>query len=168
MREEVNTILRSINEVTERDISLIEDRERRLKSLLDEVDKRLKVYIREFDARRTATPEAAASPEPLNARAAYQELGKSRYLRSGASLSGASSSGAPMGEQELFPAAPSPDSFPLPSFSVKADEDSSSAGDKIKELLQAGLSPPLIASRLGLSIAEVEFATTLLERREKI
>jgi len=39
------------------------------------------------------------------------------------------------------------------------------AGNQINEMLQAGCSVQVIASRLGLSIAEVEFAVALMERR---
>ncbi|MDR1804594.1 MAG: hypothetical protein LBQ94_13410, partial [Treponema sp.] len=66
LREEVNSILKSINETTDRDISLIEEREKTLKNLLEEIEKRLKVYVRELEVRRGAEN-------------AYRELGKNRY-----------------------------------------------------------------------------------------
>jgi hypothetical protein len=37
--------------------------------------------------------------------------------------------------------------------------------EQIRNLALAGFSPPLIASRLGISISEVELAMALLERR---
>ena len=60
--------------------------------------------------------------------------------------------------------------FPLPKFSVKESDAQTakpSTSEQIRSLIQAGLAPPLIASRLGISIAEVEFAAALLERRDE-
>ena len=147
IREEVNMILGAIDEATERDISLIKERENELKSLLDEIDKRLKLYIREMENYREAdevyNKALAASPPPLQQNpGTYTELGKNRNMAA----------------------------FPLPEFTVKSDEGEktapgpSSTADQIKELLRAGFPPPLIASRLGISISEVEFAAALYER----
>ena len=63
VREEVNRLLQRIDEITDKDISLIEDREKGLKSLLEETDRRLAALNREL-ARRT------------NAEKAYRKLGK--------------------------------------------------------------------------------------------
>ena len=52
LREEVNGIARLIDETTDRDISLIEEKEKELKGLLANVDKRLQLYIREWEKRR--------------------------------------------------------------------------------------------------------------------
>jgi len=74
--------------------------------------------------------------------------------------------------------------FPLPRFRVKQESKSNDNAAKpaapkepgsaetpalriqIGELIQEGLSAPAIASRLGISIAEVEFVAALLERRD--
>ena len=163
LREEVDNILSSIDKTTERDISLIEEREKKLKSLLEEIEKRLKVYIREIDRRRDA--------EETHAALAYQELGKNRYR------SGAQGVPQPVEPAAAAPLTPNP-AFPLPSFSVKpsgqAEADGTAAtaaspppvGEQIRELVRAGFAPPVIASRLGISITEVELATALLERRD--
>jgi Flp pilus assembly protein TadB len=52
LREEVDMIVRKIEHATDRDISLVKEREQGLKSLLAEVDKRLQLYIRELEKRR--------------------------------------------------------------------------------------------------------------------
>ena len=92
---------------------------------------------------------------------------------------------APATEAGEKPAAENPDpAFPLHGFSVKKEipaetagegkmppEDSSQADPvsaQIHSLVRAGLSAPLIASHLGISIAEVEFAAALLERRDAL
>ena len=184
MREEVNSILKSINETTDRDISLIEEREKNLKALLDDIEKRLKVYIREVELRRAAED-------------AYRELGKNRYRLRQASRSEADSRSESVsresdsresdsgGESEARretvqqnpdtqEAAPhGKPSFPTLEFEVKSgstpspsQENHASVGEQIRSLVRAGFSVPVIASRLGISISEVELAAALMERRD--
>ena len=175
LQEEVNSILKSINETTDRDISLIEEREKNLKTLLAEIEKRLKVYIREVELRRGAEE-------------AYRELGKNRYrlhqdsrsesdFRSESDLlakpdsrSEAVQQERPRDTEETAPVNPA---FPIPEFKVKPQaapgeprENPPPVGEQILSLVRAGFSVPIIASRLGISIAEVEFAAALLERRD--
>jgi hypothetical protein len=184
MREEVNSILKSINETTDRDISLIEEREKNLKALLEDIEKRLKVYIREVEVRRGAEE-------------AYRELGKNRYRlpqdppresdpHGESDLSGESESpGEPETRREAArqnrngdsrdaarQAKPNP-AFPVPNFEVKSEsasgrpqENLPPLGEQVLSLVRAGFSVPVIASRLGISIAEVEFAAALLDRRD--
>ena len=136
--EEVNNILKSINEITERDITLIEEREKELKNLLNEIDKRLSVYIREMESREAAERS-------------YEALGKKRHLIK------------EIVQEAESPAAEDTEDIvsPPPPF-----EEPPPVGEHIRSLARAGISAPLIASRLGISISEVEFATALLERRE--
>jgi hypothetical protein len=152
LQEEVNSILKQINETTERDITLIEGRKKDLQSLLDETDKRLKIYLREMDQARKAEE-------------AYRELGKNRYKINRQPSSQAIEIKSKI-EQEK---APEPaDAFPLPNFDLKTGSDASPAlpiGEQIHSLLRSGFSEAVVASRLGISIAEVEFAAALLERR---
>ncbi|MCL2478641.1 MAG: Atg14 domain-containing protein, partial [Treponema sp.] len=63
IREEVNRLLHDIDEITDRNISLVEDREKQLKELLEETGKRLAVLNREFDRRD-------------NAEKTYRQMGK--------------------------------------------------------------------------------------------
>jgi hypothetical protein len=193
MREEVNGILKSINETTDRDISLIEEREKTLRNLLEEIEKRLKVYVRELEVRRGAEN-------------AYRELGKNRYrfpqdslresdLRSKSDSQRESvlrsesepprepdsrDEAEPRGVKQNRPsreAAPQiKPAFPVPEFEIKAESAPDKpaenpppvppVGEQIFSLVKAGFSVPSIASRLGISIAEVEFAAALLERRD--
>ena len=156
LQEEVNLILRSINEITVRDITLIEDREKELKSLLAEIEKRLKTYVKEVD-------------QAKNAEEVYRELGKSRYKINKQMVSRTAES-EKAAEREKVPETGS--SFPLPDFDLKAEPEPSPKEQTIREqihsLLRSGLSEAAIASRLGISIAEVEFAAALLERRGSV
>jgi hypothetical protein len=143
-REEVDRILKSINETTDRDISLIEEREKNLKSLLCETEKRLKLYIRELEGRQEAdNAYAALAKQEKKPAATYEELGKSRYRENAEDNSA---------KTDL-----EPKSAPPPVSSV---------AEQIRSLLRSGLPAAGIASRLGISIAEVEFAAALLERRD--
>ena len=155
LQEEVNIILKSINEVTERDITLIEEREKELKSLLAEIEKRLKTYIREMDQTR-------------NVEEVYLELGKNRYrINKQLALQASESEKAAEKEKASEAAA----AFPLPDFDLKTEPDTSPApsiSDQIHSLLRSGFSEAVVASRLGISIAEVEFAAALLGRSGSI
>ena len=154
LREEVNNIVRSIDEAADRDISLVEEREKALKSLLANVDKRLRLYIREVETRREAEDKHAALTTKTQS-PTYQELGKSRYRLS---------------PQD----APPPDAAPAhePAAADNSGGGETSAvsaaplGEQIRELMRAGFAPPVIASRMGVSIAEVEFAAALMGRRD--
>jgi hypothetical protein len=132
-RDEVNRIILRIEEVTDRDISLIEDREKTLKALLEEADKRIKVYIKELEKDR-------------NTRKTYQELGKSRPL-------------------VFSPPVEEPRDARPPAKQTEEKAAAETITDQIRNLAMAGFSPPVIASRLGLSISEVELAMALLERK---
>ena len=151
-REEVEKILRWIDGTTDRSISLVEDKEKNLKSVLEEIDKRLMVYIRELDKRR----ESEAAHTTLVAKAPpYMELGKNRgrlYRQSSVPAPVATETTEPVNVPQAAPAAEA--------------SGPSGMGEKIRELALAGLSPQLIASHLGLSIAEVEFVAALMERRD--
>jgi hypothetical protein len=173
MRDEVNNILKTIDETTERDISLVEEREKSLKSLLNDIEKRLKVYIREMEKRQGSEkaftaltpkkPDAPASPD--QAEKIYRELGKNRRFNA---LAQNSETAAEPPPPEYSGSLPNKNqAFPLPAFSVKPETASTATvGEQVGELLRAGFSVPVIAARLGLSIADVEFAAALLERRE--
>jgi hypothetical protein len=132
-REEVNRIILRIEEVTDRDISLLEDKEKTLKALLEEADKRIKVYTRELEKDR-------------NVRKTYGELAKSRPPVL---------SPPPREERQEHPPARQMDEKAAPG----------AMNEQIRNLALAGFSPPVIASRLGISISEVELAMALLERK---
>jgi len=178
IQTEVNNILKSIDETTDRDISLIEEREKNLRALLEDIDRRLKTYIREMDSRRDAenayaalqSPQTDKPPSAIPNNETYNDLGKNRYR-----LQRRTAREEPAGEQASpLPAAPPEEkevpvkpeekaAYPLPKFRVKSE----ATNEQIRELLRAGFSAPIVASRLGISIAEVELAAALIERQNK-
>jgi len=182
IQTEVNNILKSIDETTDRDISLIEEREKNLRSLLEDIDKRLKTYIREMDSRRDADNAYAALQTKKTDKPAsnilnnetYHELGKNRYRlqKRSAQEEHAVVPPSPPPAEEMNeepdkenPAATTDKTaaYPLPKFRVKSE----AINEQMRELLRAGLSPALVASRLGVSIAEAELAAALMERQGK-
>lgn len=136
VREEVNRLLRRIDEITENDISLIEDREKALRTLLEETDRRLAILNRELERRESAEK-------------AYRDMGKNPIpIR-------LASSPVP---------SPAPEAAPAPQ--KPRPEGTLSLNEQIHELARSGFSPSVIASRLGISITEAELAVALQERRQ--
>ena len=170
LREEVGSIVRSIDEATERDISLIEEREKKLKLLLHDVDKRFTVYMREMNMLRgTAAANPASkkqdSPEsedvleiimaPRPQAPSYQELGKNRHRLN--------AQDAPQNpNQPDAQAAQEKENSP-----AAKQEQPLTEGDQIRELVRAGFTPQVVAARLGISIAEVEVVAALMELRSR-
>ena len=150
IREEITQLLSTMDETTERDISLIEERKKELKEFLSSIDasindmeKRLKLFLRESEMRENSAALSGAL-QSSTMQEEYQNLGKMRH-KAGAT-------------------------FPIPEFIVKEEEKRENAPitEQIKELLMAGFSPAVIASRLGISIAEAEFAAALYEGKNAI
>jgi len=181
IRDEVNKLLKSIDETTDRDITLITEREKNLRALIAEVEKRLKVYMREMERRpqieetyknllssgsQPVSSEADSGFRPSSAASegTYVDLGKLRYRLKRQEAVTASAAETPV---ETRPPEPKPlEPTPL-SDPVSDPAASPSSGDLVNSLLKAGISASVIASRLGLSITEVEFKAALLERRGK-
>ena len=190
LQEEVNSILKSINDTTDRDISLIEDSEKKLRGLLGEIEKRLRVYVREmerFGSQGTESRSAGGGGAGSDAAGGgtadkpavekYRELGKNRYrLAKPNPPHAAEPAQTPESVQVPEPAQasgavstdkPEP-AFPIPNFDIKAEiPEKPPLADQVRSLLRSGFSASIVAGRLGVSIAEVELAAALLERREE-
>ncbi|MCL2832223.1 MAG: hypothetical protein FWD78_03550 [Treponema sp.] len=177
VRDEVNRIIKNIDEITDKDISLIEDREKRLKEILEDTEKRLGLLTRELDRRETAektyremgknpariidtlkTFKSAPSAEPALSPAVQQASPPAAALPQTAALTVAAPqsviSPAPQpAVQSALPQPAAPPAIPLE--------------EQIRELARSGFPAQAIASRLGISIAEAEFAVALQMRREE-
>ncbi|MDR0497056.1 MAG: hypothetical protein LBH42_05530 [Treponema sp.] len=143
--------MKSLNATVDRDISLIEEKEKALRDFLVDVDKRLKVYFRELEGREETEMKYASlsKKKPVT----YGELGKNCFRRTTDMV------------QEKAPSAGAegPTDTPVSVSDPKAS--SPSIDEQIHSLVRSGLSSAEIASRLGISISAVEFATALQERR---
>jgi hypothetical protein len=157
-RTEVNRLIVEVNAATDRDMQLVEDRIKKLKTILDDTDKRISVYIRELEKSRTGE-------------ALYTSLG--RGIRAALNT-------------QVEPAPPSEKTEPQKPYAVKQDsgipsepsgETSAQSPSKtysrrqiraqIDAMVDQGLPPGEIASRLEISLAEVDLAMNLINRQKK-
>jgi hypothetical protein len=173
-RTEVNRLNADINAVTDRNLQLIEDKIEKLKALSDETDKRISVYVKELEKSRTGE-------------LVYTKLGRGirDALNTGVKPQPQLSNVRPNIEvrSQPFSAPPekiSPEKTPLsqPSQvsqvqpaaqnSVQAQKPSSKRQIRasIDLLANEGLPPSEIASRLDISIAEVDLAMNLRSRKK--
>jgi hypothetical protein len=152
IREGVDKILTEIDRITDEDILLIEERENKLRGIIEEADRRVRVYTENLSRRR-------------NAAEAYAELGRAqgRIPREGDPLPG----GAVVPEvspQGVPPVPPALENSPaLPVAGGAPEPSPRSFGERARELAELGLSARVIASRLGVSIAEAELALAIRE-----
>ena len=150
MQDEANGIVKRINEITDRDISLIKERENDLRTLLKETEKRITVYNKELEK----TKEADIVYEQLRSQGmSYQEIGENRFRLNFEVLAESKDESA---------------KEPVPESSVAGEaalkivtEDKPSMREQIISLVNAGFTAPIIASRLKVSIAQVELAVAL-------
>lgn len=183
-RDEVEKLVSEIDAATDRDVQLVEDRMKALRSLLDEADKRIGTMKREID--RRSSEERA-----------YSELGKrARSLplfSEDASLDKPAAAKTPAMDTPPRPAsqpplAPAPLNAPSarPEPSTSPQEPFGEArearfirahlqvapkeppfAERVAELHRAGFSSELIAARLGKTIGEVDLVIALGGKMEE-
>jgi hypothetical protein len=158
-RAETYRLVAEIDAAADRDSLLVEERIKTLKKILDDTDRRIAVYMKELQRSRAG--------EQL-----YTSLG--RGIRAALDSRPESESASPSEtvQAELF--TPSPKETPTPKETAEktvADESTGKRKPKkaklktqIAELSAQGLPPAKIASRLKLSLAEVDLALNLLQR----
>jgi hypothetical protein len=139
-----------IDAITDRDAQLVEERIKNLKKLLENVDRRISLLSRIEDQRKPAEVlyNFPGNRIPFPGPAALNtESGDKAFSGPG-----------PVDTPLTPPPAPE-DSAPasVPEYG----EDTRSLVDRAAELDRAGLSPKLIASRLGVSVSEAELAVTV-------
>ena len=147
VREEVNRILVELNQTTHRNVTLLEDRIASLAELLAKTDKKIALASREAEKQDLADR-------------LYTELADRRRRP-------AEPGSTPTGMSAQRPAEPG--STPAsPGREAATPGQGPAAEDRQAEavrLAQAGLSPSLIARRLGLPLGEVELILSLAEHK---
>jgi hypothetical protein len=157
-RTEVNKLKVEINSVTERNLDLIEDKVKKLKELVEETDKRVSVYVGELEKSRRGE-------------ALYTSLGRGirAALRTEEEPAPASPLLSPVRPHDVS-TLPVPPPVKLAQTAAEEPPPSKTPSKRqirtsIDLLLNEGLSPDQVASRLDISIAEVNLAMNL--RRSK-
>ena len=153
-QKEVYRLIAEIDAATDRDSILVEERIKTLKKVIDDTDRRIAVYIKELQKSR-------------DAEAVYTSLG--RGIR--AALDSSPQSGPLSAQQNAPLSAPLPAPIDKDKKRVKRKKEKKLSQQEepglkvqIAQLKAKGLSSQEIASRLNLSIAEVDLALNLLNR----
>jgi hypothetical protein len=166
--EEVNKLIAGIDAAADRDITLLEDKAKSIKSLLETLDRRIAAYARELDRRNVQeTALDVLVPEPGDqkknaarmAEGAYAALG--RGLRSSLTVNPPEQD-VPATEPPMEDGEPAKPRFVRSSNPVKTKMPLT---EQVLELSRNGFSPETIAARLGVTIAEVNLALAMSERR---
>jgi len=173
-KSEVYRLNAEINAITDRDSMLVEDRIKKLKEILEDTDKRVKVYVQELE--RSRTGEALYTSLGKGIRAAINTPVEIPPASGNAPDAGAQTPRFTLVRQEKAPSVPSPSSVSASAPSSAASPSSVSSEPKqsskrqirnqIEELVKENLSPQEIASRLRISIAEVELAMSLMNNKK--
>lgn len=139
IREEMEDMLRQLNEASERNIMIIEGRIEDLKALIQEADKRISLLKKE-------------EQRGDNMQKAYSGLSKKREIS--LSLSGRAEDKQ---QKELFLS----DQKTKKNTNESPAQAKSAVRNKVLELYQQGETAREIAARLGMSLAEVELIISL-------
>jgi hypothetical protein len=166
-KEEAYRVITEINAVTERNILLVEDSIKKLKALLDDTDKRIAVYVRELERSRAsedlykglrsgirAALKTEVEPPAVQSSPAAQLSSVSPHLT------------LVRPESDGSVARPADQQLPLPQPEVSKPQSQKQLLAEIEDFASQGLSSREIASRIGLSITEVDFALNLLRRKK--
>ena len=164
-RSEVYRLIAEIDAATDRDSRLVEDRIKTLKSLMEDTDKRIAVYLRELD--RSRSGEALYTSLGRGIRAALNTPPADEKQKPSADTAF-----APLQPAQTLPPVTAPQtvqtSQPNLSPQAAAPEEPPSKQQRrvqIANLVAQGLAPAEIASRLDLSLSEVELAMNLIGYR---
>jgi hypothetical protein len=154
-REEVKKLIAELDAATDRDERLVTERIKSLKTLMEKVDKRLQVLLGEEERRRVHAET-------------YAELGRKRPLVADVASAGVRDSvrgnvreGAVIAKTLSVPEIREPEGPRIVVAEQQIEPAPPPFAEQVLDLSRAGISVDLIASRLKVSIAEVELATAL-------
>jgi DNA-directed RNA polymerase specialized sigma24 family protein len=166
-RTEVYRLIAEIDSATDRDSLLVEDRIKKLKDILEDTDKRIAVYTRELD--RSRAGEALYTSLGKGIRAALKTPPPAPQAELPPEQS-ANTQPLTVVRNEGKPSVPQP-AQPQQSPAQEASAPSHKSQSRrqiraqIETLANEGLSPSEIASRLDISVSEVDLAMNLIRRR---
>jgi hypothetical protein len=163
-RTETYRLIAEIDAAADRDSLLVEERIKTLKKLLDDTDRRIAVYMRELQRSRAGealyTSLGRGIRAALDSRPLLEEPSPQETIPPQEAL--------PIESSSPLETAPPLEAVPLVGARKNSIAKRKPKKTKIKaqiaEMSAKGLSPPEIASRLNLSLAEVDLALSLLNQ----
>ena len=158
---EAYRLIAEINSVTDRNVQLVEDRIKQLKAVLDDTDRRIAVYARELD--RSRTGEALYTSLGRGIRAALKTQAEPAPLKDAPAAEAQRTAAAVQSTLAAAPPSVKPAAAP-PAEQVPKTPSKRQIRAQIEVLVNEGLAPGEIASRLGISLAEVDLAMNLMRR----
>lgn len=164
-RTEVYRLIAEIDAATDRDSLLVEERIKTLKNLLEDTDKRIAVYVRELE--RSRSGEAMYANLGRGIRAALNSPLPPPALESGTEDSRPSPPYTDVSRVKTGgrKRAPGP-SVGVPELPGQQPAAKPRLKAQIAVLAAEGLDPGEIASRLRVSLSEVDLALNLLIRKD--
>ncbi|HTZ50316.1 MAG TPA: hypothetical protein VMF68_01575 [Spirochaetia bacterium] len=170
IREEVSRLLVELNQATDRNVALMEDRIGVLNEALSTADKKIGLLRRETEkhdvgSRIYSRLAEGRPPRPLEAEEAREAAPVPPAPAAPAPVVVPAPVAAPAPVAVPAPVA-APGSVTVPPLAVELSERAS--GDvhhRVMMLFRAGFSPSLIASRVGAPVGEVELIISLEQRK---
>ncbi|WP_156789645.1 hypothetical protein [Gracilinema caldarium] len=162
-RDEVAHLISDIDAATDRDIALVEDRVKTLKSILEDTDKRILAYKKEIN-RRSMEEQAYAELGRRQGRTIQSDVPQEMDLFQREQRAKKSLASSELVTPEVEK------SNPKPRFLRTEHEltpKAPSFSDQVLELYEAGFSPELIASKLKVTVAEVDLAINVSGKKSQ-
>jgi len=143
---EIGLVVTELNQTTERNISLVEDRISRLTALMEQADRRMVLFQREREKESQKGPLVYTKPSPLR-------------------VTQVSLFDEPSGEASSRNE-PAPAAGPREVLTVHP-QGPLSTREKVVELAGQGMAPSQVATRLGVTMGEVELILSMNQRQKE-
>lgn len=192
LKDEVDRLILDVNEITNRDTFLVEDRVKTLKALLVDTDRRIVLLSKEVSRRQSQEEvyvelgklrSPASNPEPVVPASLSGTVNPAKApagpaVNPAQAVPGAALFSRSSGEAAVSPppvGSPSAEKGKAPPSGTYSPRIVRSAvplppvlppfAEQVADLYRAGFSSDLIAVRLGAAVSEVDLAIALTERR---
>lgn len=172
---ELDRVIAELNQTTDRNINLIEDRIDKLNRLLEEADRRMVLFAKEQEKLAKTGAGVYTKPMPLKLRRVDENPGgplPGEPAASGASptggvFPGTAGTARAVGAAGASGAAGTAGVYGASGISAAPEPEVLSSREKVLKLDYQGLSAQEIASRLGRSLGEVELILSLHRESRK-
>ncbi|MFW6338775.1 MAG: DUF6115 domain-containing protein [Alkalispirochaetaceae bacterium] len=142
VRSEIESVIVDLNETTDRNITLLEERVRSLQALIKRADKQLTVLQREVEKRKESSEVYTHLRKAGKIVSGSAQRNETEGMTQSSSIAGAGSEPA------------------TPNSEIPLEE-------RVINLHNQGVAPGSIAARLNRTIGEVELIISLYERKER-